>query len=77
MAHEVRSVSGELLRTVRTRGEIIDGHELRELGNGNVLVDTYSPGTRVDLSRFGGPRRAAAVFAEIQEIDPGGRVVWR
>ncbi len=77
MAHEVRSVSGEQLRTVRTRGEIIDGHEFRELGNGNVLVDTYAPGTRVDLSRFGGPKRAAAVFAEIQEIDPEGEVVWR
>lgn len=77
MAHEVRSVSGRLIRTVRTKGEIIDGHEFRELENGNILVDTYAPGTRVDLSRFGGPESAAAVFAEIQEVDPEGRVVWR
>lgn len=77
MAHEVRTVSGRLIRTVRTKGEIVDGHEFRELGDGNVLVDTYAPGTRVDLGRFGGPQSASAVFAEIQEIDPEGRVVWR
>ncbi len=77
MAHEVRSVSGKLLRTVRTKGEIVDGHEFRELGNGSILVDTYAPGARVDLSRFGGPESASAVFAEIQEIDPKGHVAWR
>jgi hypothetical protein len=77
MAHEVRSLSGRLIRVVRTKGEIIDGHEFRELENGNVLVDTYAPGTKVNLSRFGGPRSASAVFAEIQEIAPDGKVVWR
>lgn len=77
MAHEVRSLSGELIRVVRTKGEIIDGHEFRELGNGDVLVDTYAPSAKVDLSRFGGPKDASAVFAEVQEIDPDGRVVWR
>jgi hypothetical protein len=77
MAHEVRSPSGKLIRVVRTKGEIIDGHEFRELDNGNVLVDTYAPVAKVNLSRFGGPKSASAVFAEIQEIDPAGRVVWR
>ncbi|MBK5219313.1 MAG: aryl-sulfate sulfotransferase [Thermoleophilia bacterium] len=77
MAHEVRSVSGKLLRVVRTKGEIIDGHEFRELDNGNVLVDTYAPDTKVNLGRFGGPRSVSAVFAEIQEVDRDGRVLWR
>jgi Arylsulfotransferase (ASST) len=77
MAHEIHSLSGRLIRVVRTKGEIIDGHEFRELGDGNVLVDTYAPGTKVNLSRFGGPQSASAVFAEIQEVDPDGRVVWR
>lgn len=77
MAHEVRSPSGKLIRVVRTKGAIVDGHELRELDNGNVLVDTYAPAERVNLSRFGGPKSASAVFAEVQEIDPDGRVVWR
>ncbi|HEU5142745.1 MAG TPA: arylsulfotransferase family protein [Solirubrobacterales bacterium] len=77
MAHEVRSLSGELVRVVRTKGEIVDGHEFRELNNGNVLVDTYAPGGKVNLSRFGGPENALAVFGEVQEIDPDGRVVWQ
>jgi hypothetical protein len=76
MAHEIRSPTGKLLRLVRTKGAIIDGHEFRELGNGNVLVDSYVPET-ADLRRFGGPAKAAIVSAEIQEIDPGGRVLWR
>ena len=77
MAHEVRSLSGRLVRMVRTKGEIIDGHEFRELENGNVLVDTYAPATKVNLGRFGGPKSASAVFGEIQEIDPDGQVAWR
>ncbi|HEX6206592.1 MAG TPA: arylsulfotransferase family protein [Solirubrobacterales bacterium] len=76
MAHEVRSESGKLLRLVRTGGSIVDGHEYRELQNGNVLLDTYVPET-ADLRRFGGPKRAAIASAEVQEVDPAGRVVWR
>jgi hypothetical protein len=75
MAHEVRSESGELLRLVRTKGSIVDGHEYHELPNGNVLLDTYVPET-ADLRRFGGPRRAAIVSAEVQEVDPAGKVLW-
>lgn len=76
MAHEMRSESGKLLRLVKTEGSIVDGHEYRELANGNVLLDTYVPET-ADLRRFGGPRRAAIVSAEAQEVDPAGKVVWR
>ncbi|HST68922.1 MAG TPA: arylsulfotransferase family protein [Solirubrobacterales bacterium] len=75
MAYEVRSESGRLLRLVRTEGSIIDGHEYYELPNGNVLLDTYVPET-ADLRRFGGPKRAAIVSAEVQEVDPAGRVLW-
>ena len=75
MAHEVRSESGRLLRLVRTEGSIVDGHEYRELPNGNVVLDTYVPET-ADLRRFGGPKRAAIVSAEVQEVDPAGRVLW-
>ncbi|HEX5983124.1 MAG TPA: arylsulfotransferase family protein [Solirubrobacterales bacterium] len=76
MAHEVRSESGKLLRLVRTKGSIVDGHEYRELPDGDVLLDTYVPET-ADLRRFGGPKRAAIVSAEAQEVDPAGKVVWR
>lgn len=76
MAHEVRSQDGRLLRLVRTRGTIVDGHEFVEVGEGNVLVDAYAPET-ADLRRFGGPAEAAVVSAEIQELDRQGRVRWR
>jgi len=76
MAHEVRSLAGEPLRLVRTRGPIIDGHELRELDSGHFLVGSYVPET-ADLTRVGGPARAAIVSAEVQELDRGGRVRWR
>lgn len=76
MAHEVRSESGKLVRLVRTKGSIVDGHEFRELANGNVLLDTYVPET-ADLRRVGGPKRAAIVSAEVQEVDRAGRVLWR
>ena len=75
MAHEVRSESGKLLRLVKTEGSIVDGHEYRELPNGNVLLDTYAPET-ADLRRVGGPRRATIVSAEVQEVDPAGKVLW-
>ena len=75
MAHEVRSESGKLVRLVRTEGSIVDGHEYRELSNGNVLLDTYVPET-ADLRRFGGPKRAAIASAEVQEVDPAGKVLW-
>jgi arylsulfotransferase ASST len=75
MAHEVRSESGKLVRLVSTKGSIVDGHEYRELPNGNVLLDTYVPET-ADLRRFGGPKRAAIASAEVQEVDPAGKVVW-
>jgi Arylsulfotransferase (ASST) len=75
MVHEVRSQSGKLLRLVETEGSIVDGHEYRELPNGNVLLDTYVPET-ADLRRVGGPRRATIVSAEVQEVDPTGKVLW-
>ena len=75
MAHEVRTPAGKLLRLVQAEGSIIDGHEYRELGNGNVFVDTYVPET-ADLRRVGGPRRAAIVSAEVQELDPEGHEHW-
>jgi Arylsulfotransferase (ASST) len=75
MAHEVRSESGKLVRLVKTEGSIVDGHEYRELPNGNVLLDTYVPET-ADLRRYGGPKRAAIASAEVQEVDPAGKVLW-
>jgi Arylsulfotransferase (ASST) len=76
MAFEVRTTSGRLLRLVRTRGSIIDGHELRETGDGRFLVDSYVPDT-ADLRRVGGPRKGAIVAAGVQELDQQGHVEWQ
>ncbi len=76
MAHEVRSLSGELLRLIRTRGPIVDGHELHELPGGRYLLGSYAPEAR-NLASIGGPARAAIVAAEIQEVGPRGRLLWR
>jgi hypothetical protein len=46
------------------------------LPNGNVLLDTYVPET-ADLRRVGGPKWAAIASAEVQEVDPAGKVLWR
>lgn len=77
MGFEIRSPSGRLLRVVRTKGSITDGHELLELGNGNMLLGSYAPAGGVGLARFDGPKQASAVFAEVQELSPTGRLLWR
>ncbi len=82
MGHEIRSVSGELLRVAKTRGSVTDGHELQQMPNGNLLLDTYAPAPAIELRNVAAwkkrrpPDRGAVVFAEIQEIDRAGRVVW-
>lgn len=75
MAHEIRSPGDGLLRLVRTRDSIVDGHELLQRESGNFLIDSYVP-RRASLRRFGGPAKAAVVSAEIEEVDPEGRVLW-
>ncbi len=76
MAHEIRSLSGRLLRTVRTRGSITDGHEFQQLRNGHVLIDSYRTAKGADLRRFGGRKRDSVVLAEVQEVNRRGRVLW-
>jgi Arylsulfotransferase (ASST) len=82
MAHEVRSLSGDLVKVVRTQGSITDSHEHERLPSGNALVTTFAPRRNVDLRGLGNkkwqlPRRGSAVLPEVQEIDPNGRLVWR
>lgn len=83
MAHEIRSLSGHLIRLVKTRGSVTDGHELQEMPSGNLLLDTYAPAPEIELRNVAAwkkrrpPNRGAVAFAEIQEIDRAGQVVWR
>jgi hypothetical protein len=83
MAHEIHSLSGDPMGVVRTRGSVTDGHELRELPNGNLLLDSYAPAPGIELRNVAAwkkrrpPDRGAVVFAEIQEVGPRGGVAWR
>ena len=74
-AQEVHSLTGRLVRLIRTKGSINDPHELYEEPNGNVLLQSYVPAVPVDLRSVGGPRRGGIVFPRLQEQNPRGRVV--
>lgn len=75
--YEVRRLNGELVRRVSAVGALTDNHELQLLPNGNYLVLSYLPRDGVDLSRFGGPEHATVTDAEVQEVSPGGKLVFR
>jgi hypothetical protein len=76
-AYEVRQLDGSLVRRVRTPGSSTDTHDLQQLPNGDYLAVTYVRRRGANLSRRGGPKRAVVYDCEIQELTPGGRVVWR
>jgi hypothetical protein len=75
--HQIRTLDGRLVRTVDTQGAPLDGHEYTQLDNGNVLIMSYKPRLGVDLSRFGLEEDGGVLDGEIQEVTPGGEVVWK
>jgi hypothetical protein len=77
IAYEVWSPDGELVRVVRAVGNPTDTHDLQQLPNGNYLVLAYRRRCCADLSSHGGPRKARVWDGEIQELTPGGKLVWR
>jgi hypothetical protein len=76
LGYELHGLDGTLKRVVQTVGSPTDGHDLQEVGNGNLLVLTYRARDHVDLSPYGGPADATVVDGEIQELDPNGNLVW-
>jgi hypothetical protein len=74
--HEIRSLDGDLVREMKTRGVATDGHEFTQLPNGNALLVAYRPRLGVDLSRFGLEKNGGVLDGEIQEVTPDGEVVW-
>jgi hypothetical protein len=75
--YEEHRLDGTLVRRIAAVGVPTDGHDLQVLPNGDYLVLSYVPRNGVDLSPYGGPRRATVVDAEVQEVSPRGRRVWR
>jgi hypothetical protein len=76
-AHEVSSLDGRVIRTVRTRGTPTDGHEYFPLPGGNALVMSYRPRLGVDLTSVGLGADDGVLDGGIQEVTPSGDVVWR
>jgi hypothetical protein len=76
-AYEVRRLDGRLVRLVRAVDNPTDTHDLQQLPNGNFLVIVYRRRCCVDLSSKGGPTKAQVFDGEIQELTPGGKLVWR
>jgi hypothetical protein len=75
-AYEERTLSGRLVRTIRTVGSPTDIHDLRRLANGHYLAITYRERAHVDLTPYGGPADATVLDCQIQELTPAGRRVW-
>jgi Arylsulfotransferase (ASST) len=73
----VRRLDGRLVRLVRAVHNPTDTHDLQQLPNGNFLVIAYRRRCCVDLSSRGGPSRATVFDCEIQELTPGGKLVWK
>jgi hypothetical protein len=74
-AQEVHTLSGRLVRLIKTKGAINDPHELLEQPNGNIFLQSYVPVVPVDLRSHGGPRRGGIVFPRLQEQTAKGRVI--
>jgi hypothetical protein len=75
--YEERRLDGHRVRRIRARGTPTDTHDLQRLPNGHYLALTYVPRDGVDLRKWGGDRKSRVYDGEIQELTPGGRVVWR
>jgi hypothetical protein len=75
--YEEHRLDGTLVRRIAAVGAPTDGHDLQVLPNGNYLTLSYVPRDGVDLSAYGGSKHATVVDAEIQEVTPRGKRVWR
>ncbi len=75
-AYEIRTLSGRLVRRVRTVGSPTDDHELQVTRNADYVLLTYVPRSGVDLSSLGGPANATVVDAEIQIVRKDGTLAW-
>lgn len=74
---ELTDLTGRSNRLVTTVGTPNDSHEYVALPNGNSLVMSYRPRFGVDLTEYGLGPDEGVLDGEIQEVTPGGKVVWR
>jgi VCBS repeat-containing protein len=73
------NLDGALVRETNTVGTPTDHHEYLQLPNGNRFILSYRLRDHVDVSAHTGKMEdtdAAVYDAEIQELSPGGDLVW-
>jgi hypothetical protein len=76
-AYQIHRLDGSLVRDVKPVGLLPDIHELLLLPNGNYLLGAKVHKSHVDTSPYGGSSNATVVGFQIQEVTPGGKLVWK
>jgi hypothetical protein len=77
---DIVRLDGSLVRKfapVNVPNGVLDGHELLELPNGDLVYITDLIRGPVDLSPFGGSSTGTVIDNIIQEVDRTGAVVWQ
>ncbi len=76
--YEIRTLRGRLVHTIQAiGGPVADIHDLLLLPNGNYLFGAQVQKQHVDTSSFGGSSDATVTVFQIQEVTPGGQLVWK
>jgi hypothetical protein len=73
---EVHGLDGSLVRTLDPVGRGANPHDMQLTGNGDYLVGAYVQQRHVNTSAYGGSSDADVVNAELQQVTPGGQLVW-
>jgi arylsulfotransferase ASST len=73
---EIHRLDGSLVRTLHAVGQVADPHDLQWKRNGDYLVAADVTQSGVDTSSYGGSSDADVLNTELQQVSPGGRLVW-
>jgi arylsulfotransferase ASST len=74
--YEIHRLDGSLVRTLDAVGQPANPHDLQLLGNGDSLVGAYVKQRHVDTSAYGGSSDASVGNTELQQVSPGGQLLW-
>jgi arylsulfotransferase ASST len=74
---EIHRLDGSLVRSLDAVGHPANAHDLQLLGNGDHLTGSYVRRSHVDTSAYGGSSDATVSNTELQQVSPGGQLVWR
>ncbi len=74
---EVYNLRTQATRLVSPPDSAFDAHELHALPNGDVMVLSNPDKPNVDLTPLGLSSNTTITDCVIEELDPGGAVVWR